>query len=128
MLHRPVLYPRLYPWLLLVAALDVMLTWVILELGGEEVNAVARAAIEWGGLPGMLLLKFCGIVVVIVACEVAGRRKNSSGLRLAGAATAITCIPVVLSVFMIGELAWMRVNGIDADDVPTEVIAMTKAR
>lgn len=129
MLRRPVLYPRLYPWLLLVAAMDVMFTWLILELGGEELNAVARAVIETAGLPGMLLLKFCGIVLVIVVCEVAGRRKESTGRRLAGTATAITCIPVVLSIFMIGELAWLRIQGIDPAgplDVPQDVIAMTR--
>ncbi|MCC6659254.1 MAG: hypothetical protein IT437_00035 [Phycisphaerales bacterium] len=129
MFRRPLLYPRLYPWLLLAAALDVMLTWLILELGGQEMNVVARAAINAAGLPGMLLLKFCGIVLVIAVCEFVGRRNTATGLRLAGVATVITCIPVALSLFMIGELAWMRASGIDpAAGGPAEAVTVTGAR
>lgn len=112
MLSRPVLYPRVYPWLLLLAAMDVMLTWLILELGGSELNAIADRVIQAAGLPGMLALKFSTILVVVGICEVVGRRSERAGLGLAGTATAITSVPVVFSMFLIAEFAWVVVNQI----------------
>ena len=39
------LYQNEYAWFLLVSALDVMLTWVILALGGREANAIANSVL-----------------------------------------------------------------------------------
>ncbi len=39
-------FQELYIWLIFVSSLDIMLTWVILRNGGEEVNPVAELVIE----------------------------------------------------------------------------------
>src|SRR4051794_32663990 len=90
----PVLYPNAYVWLVLVSALDLMLTWLILHAGGHEANAIAAAVIERFGLKGLVAFKFAIVVLVIVLCEWAGRRKPRAGLRLAIIATVITSVPI----------------------------------
>jgi hypothetical protein len=95
----PVLFPNAYLWLVLVSALDLMLTWVILHFGGREGNALAAAVIERFGLIGLIAFKFAIVILVIVLCEWAGRRKPKAGLRLAVISIAITCIPILLSFY-----------------------------
>ena len=91
---RPVLFPREYPWLVLFASLDVMLTWLILAIGGIEVNPVAQHFIRWGGLWGMLVLKFGVLALVLLICEFIGRRREVTGRSLARAAVGLNCLPV----------------------------------
>ncbi|QOJ01501.1 MAG: hypothetical protein HRU70_13800 [Phycisphaeraceae bacterium] len=98
MLNRPVLFPDLYPWYVLAAALDVMLTYVVLMLGGWEVNALADWVIRSHGLPGMLWFKFLTVVVVVGVCEYVGRRRHTTGRRLAVAAVAISFVPVAAAL------------------------------
>ena len=44
-----VLYPRLYTWVVFLASMDIIMTWVILHMGGTEVNVLAASVIErWG--------------------------------------------------------------------------------
>jgi hypothetical protein len=102
-----VLFPNAYVWLVLVSALDLMLTWVILHVGGYEGNALAAAVIERWGLHGLIAFKFAIVILVIILCEWAGRRKRSAGLRLAVISIAITCIPILLSFYYLmgGRLA-----------------------
>ena len=94
-----VLYPNAYLWLVLVSALDLMLTWVILHFGGYEGNAVAAAVIERFGLNGLVAFKFAIVMLVIILCEWAGRRRASAGRGLAVFAIAVTCVPVVMSFY-----------------------------
>lgn len=96
-----VLFPNLYAWFVLVSALDVMLTWVILHLGGSEANGLAARVIERFGLPGMCLFKFALVSVVIGICEIVGRRNRNLAERLIVWGIAITCVPVILSMLMI---------------------------
>src|SRR5947209_19739608 len=73
-------YQDEYAWLVLVSALDIMLTWVILMLpGGGEANAIASYVIERYSLWGMIIYKFSLVVLVIVLCEVIGRRNDRAG-------------------------------------------------
>src|SRR3954463_15757968 len=95
----PVLFPNAYLWLVLVSALDLMLTWVILHFGGREGNALAAAVIGRVGLIGLIAFKFAIVTLVLVLCEWAGRRKPKAGLRLAVISIAITCIPILLSFY-----------------------------
>ena len=94
----PMLYPRAYKWFVFISALDVVLTWFILLLGGSEVNPVADAVIAHAGLRGILIYKFCLVLVVVLACEVIGRRRPWLGRNLARVAIAITALPVLLSI------------------------------
>jgi hypothetical protein len=93
----PMIHPNAYVWFVLLSSLDAMLTWVILKLDGEELNAVANAVIEYGGLRGMLLFKFALVIFVVVMCEGVSRRNLRAGTRLAEWSVAITSIPVVLA-------------------------------
>ena len=94
----PMLYSRCYKLFVFISALDVILTWFILLLGGREVNVLADAVIANAGLRGILIYKFCLVLLVVMICEVVGRRRPWAGHNLARAAVAITTLPVVLSV------------------------------
>lgn len=95
------LHQQAYVWFVFVSALDIMLTWVILLLGGSEVNVVADAVIEHAGLSGIVMYKFCLVVFVIILSEAVGRRNAGAGRKLAEWSIAITAIPVVLSVIQL---------------------------
>lgn len=94
----PMLYPHSYKWFVFVSASDVVLTWFILLLGGSEVNLLADAVIANAGLQGILIYKFCLVLLVVMICEIVGRRRLWVGRNLARAAIAITALPVVLSI------------------------------
>ena len=94
----PMLYPTAYKWFVFVSAADIVLTWFILLLGGSEVNVIADAIIASTGLKGILIYKFCLMILVVLSCEVIGRRRPRTGRNLARAAIAISAIPVVLSI------------------------------
>ncbi len=93
----PMLYQQAYVWFVFVSALDVMLTWIILSLGGSEVNVVADAVISHAGLAGIVAYKFCLVIFVVLMCEAVGRRRPQAGRKLAEWSVAVTAIPVVLS-------------------------------
>ena len=97
-LRRSARYPDWYAWYVLLAALDVMLTWMVLHFGGREVNVLADWVIRRWQLPGMVVYKFATVVLVVVICEVVGRRRERLGRRLAEWAVAITAVPVVLAL------------------------------
>lgn len=100
-------YPNLYVWFVFVSSLDVMLTWAILSLGGNEVNPLASVVINAWGLPGAVGFKFGLMLLVVIACEVIGRQNNRSGRRLALLAVAVSSLPVAYSL---GLLAWHTFN------------------
>ncbi|MCC6426887.1 MAG: hypothetical protein IT435_08695 [Phycisphaerales bacterium] len=97
-LSRPVLYPQLYPWLILVASLDIMFTWICLHLGGFEFNPIAARFIAIGGIAGALLLKFTCVIVVVLACEAVGRRCTKVGWRLGAWAVGVNALPVMAAI------------------------------
>jgi hypothetical protein len=96
-LRRAVLYPDLYPWYVLLASLDIMLTWVVLHLGGRELNHVADWVLNRWDLPGMVIFKFSLVTLVVVICEVVGHVRGPLGRKLAEWAVAVTAIPVVVA-------------------------------
>jgi hypothetical protein len=100
----PVLYENHYTWFVLVSALDLMLTWVVLQLGGREANGLAAAVLERFGLEGMIYFKFALVVFVIALCEIVGRRDRGAGRKLATWAVALTCVPLLVAV----GLLWGR--------------------
>jgi len=93
-LRRDVLFPDHYTWLVFVAALDIMLTCMILYRGGKEINTVALWFIHHYGLTGLVFFKYAMVVIVIVLCEIAGHLHPDWGRRLAIIAIAINCVPV----------------------------------
>ena len=94
-------YQDAYVWFVFVSALDITLTWVILQSGGVEVNPIADAVIQTFGLQGMVAFKFALVIFVIIMCEWLGRRSDRQGRKIAEWAVAITSIPVVLSFVML---------------------------
>ena len=101
--HEPVLYPRLYPWFVLLASLDVVLTWIILHpsLGGIELNPIAAHIIRAGGITAATYFKFATVMVVIWTSEYVGRRNPELGRNLLWLALFANCAVVVLSAIQI---------------------------
>jgi len=97
-----VLYPNCYTWFVLLAALDIMLTTLIIAgFEGYEVNVVADWIIAAGGLRGVVAFKFGVVIMVVLICELVGRRHVAKGRKLAEWAVAITCIPVAVALIQI---------------------------
>ena len=108
-------YPNVYAWLVFLASLDILLTYLILnpvlfadnlemtESRGAEENAVAGWIIERWDLPGMVAFKFMLVLLVIWICEIIGRRRVETGRRLAEWAVAITTIPIIVALFQMGR-------------------------
>jgi hypothetical protein len=97
----PMRYQSAYLWLTFLSALDIMLTWIVLFRGGQEVNALADAVIRRFDITGLVVFKFALIVLVILICEVVGRRSDSAGRRMANWCVALGCVPVALAFLML---------------------------
>ncbi|MDX2115964.1 MAG: DUF5658 family protein [Planctomycetota bacterium] len=99
MAREPVLFARIHPWIVLVATLDVLLTWLILShFDGEEVNPLAAEVIRAGGMTAASFLKYGTIMFVMWASEFIGRRRLAVGRRLALYAVVANCVPVTASM------------------------------
>ena len=94
----PMRYQPQYVWLILLAALDIMLTWVILFYGGREENLLAGILMGIHGPRILVVYKFPLVVLVILFCEIVGRKKDQTGRRLANLSVAISAFPVVWSL------------------------------
>ena len=102
----PLRYARAYRWMVVLASLDIVLTWLILVcFGGQEVNQVAASVILHRGLLGVTVFKFCLIVFVIVMCEVIGRRRDATARRLSQWGVAIGAIPICVGMAQLLDLA-----------------------
>jgi hypothetical protein len=90
-----------YIWLIFVGSLDIMLTWVILRNGGEEVNPVARLVIDMWGLNGAIAFKFALMLFVIVSCEVIARVRPVTATLLIWFGVLVSAFPPVWSVVLL---------------------------
>jgi Domain of unknown function (DUF5658) len=91
------LYPRTYVWLVFLAAMDIMMTTIIVFCGGREVNGVANWVLGHFDVTGLVFYKFAVLAFFLGVCEILGRRNRIAGRRLAGAAIAINFLPVALA-------------------------------
>lgn len=98
---RHVRYPNHYTWLVLVASLDILMTYVILHLGGLEANPLAAKVIYRWGVPGMVVYKFCFIIIAIVIAEEVGRRHEAKGRKYAEYAIVISAFPVLFALALL---------------------------
>lgn len=103
---RPVRYPMAHGWSVLLAALDLTLTSVILQLGGRELNVLAEVVIGRFGLAGATAYKFALISFVICLCEIVGRRDVHAGRRFCVAVIAIASTPVVVAAAQLLARWW----------------------
>ena len=87
--------PNYYTWLVFVSAMDIMMTWTILHLGGSEANPVADAVILRWGLGGMIAFKFAIVVFFVVMCEWVARKRRETGRVLASCGIMISAFPSV---------------------------------
>ena len=97
----PLLLPSHYFWYLLVSSMDLMLTWLILGLGGHEVNAIADRVLQVHGFPGLIIYKFTLVIAVILFCEQIGRMDLKKAKQVLVFAIAVTSIPVVWSFLLL---------------------------
>ena len=49
------LYPNRYVWFVFLSAMDVFMTFIVLQIGGSEANGIANWILERYGLSGMTL-------------------------------------------------------------------------
>ncbi|MSR33878.1 MAG: hypothetical protein EXS12_03635 [Phycisphaerales bacterium] len=100
-----------YVWFVLLASLDIILTWYILLKGGMEVNPVAKVVIDRWDIAGAIAFKFSLVLFVVVACEIVGRHQDKLGKRLILCAMFISAFPVLWSLtllFMRGFLIYLQ--------------------
>ncbi len=104
-------YQNTYVWLVFVSVLDLLLTMFVLYLwGGYEVNPIAAAIIDHMGFLWAIVFKFGLIVLVIVICEILGRRHNPTGRKLATASVVISALPVAYTFAVLFHTALAPTN------------------
>jgi uncharacterized membrane protein len=86
---------------IVASAFDIVTTIVGVDRGAAEGNAVARAFIETYGTPGIGLLKFVALVVVVVLWSVLDDR-NASAVLLAFA--LVSLLVVALNALTLASL------------------------
>src|SRR5262245_8852936 len=92
-------YPTEYVWFLFLSSLDIMLTWAIIEKrGGSEVNPLAALIIEEWKLGGAIAFKFSLMLIVVIVCEVIGRKRDALGRTVARIAVVVSAMPVAYSL------------------------------
>ena len=84
-------------------SLDLLLTDVILSLGGREANPLANVALQRFGMTGMAAYKCLVTALIILGCEYTARRRLRTGRRLAHALIAINFAPVVWSTSLLAR-------------------------
>jgi hypothetical protein len=88
-------YPNTYVWLVLVSALDIFLTLIVIYIWhGYEVNPIVAAIISHLGFHWAIVFKLAIVVLVIIVCEVVGRKSDRTGRRLAVASVIVSTLPV----------------------------------
>jgi Domain of unknown function (DUF5658) len=93
------IYPNHYAWYVLAGTLDILLThFIVSHLGGGEANELARRILVRHGWPGLVALKYSTVIVVIIVCEIVGRKNKKAGRRLALAAVVLSALPVGLGL------------------------------
>lgn len=96
------LYPNHYAWYVFAGTLDILVTYVIvMYLGGGEANQLARHVLNRHGWPGMIVLKYATVLVVLLVCEFVGRKSAKTGRRLALAAVVLSSLPVGLGLLQV---------------------------
>lgn len=103
MLREPILFPKMYWAYIALAAADVLLTTLILSVGGMELNAVGRAAFAIGGITGATFLKFTTVAIVLLVCEYTGRTRVGLGRALAYIAVSVSFVPVTVGVMEVAD-------------------------
>jgi hypothetical protein len=94
---RTLRFPSLYAAIIVASSLDILLTAILLALGGQEANPLANAILQAHGFPGMVVFKYLVVGLVILACEFVADRDLRTARGLAVTLIAIKASPVVWS-------------------------------
>lgn len=101
---RTVKYPYFYLALAFVSAMDLILTYMVILIGGIEVNPIANAVLQSpADFHGLILFKFAVVAAVIMICEFIARHTEIAARRLALWAVAISAFPVLWSTLLLSE-------------------------
>ncbi len=66
-------YAAAYLWFVIASALDLIVTGLILHVGGAELNGLANMILATGGMAAMIVYKFCLVVLIVIVNEQIGR-------------------------------------------------------
>ncbi|MEQ9454243.1 MAG: DUF5658 family protein [Phycisphaeraceae bacterium] len=94
-------FPDEYAWFVLVSSMDLMFTWLILNLGGREANPFANWVYLGMGFNGLVILKYSVVVLVILICELIARLRESTARTLARLAVGISAFPSVWALLLL---------------------------
>ncbi|MEM1211072.1 MAG: DUF5658 family protein [Planctomycetota bacterium] len=100
-LHQPVRFPHAYTWIVFLSAMDVMLTKVVLAMGGREVNPIAETVINGFGLPGTLLFKFTLVIGFLLICEYVAQQSESTARFMSRTGLVIAAFPIIWSSLLL---------------------------
>ena len=101
LLRRDLLYTRWYVWILIASAFDIVMTSMVISLGGIEMNPLADAIISRFGMHGAMAYKFALMIFVILMCEIIGRHNLRLGRWVAQFATLGPAVAAVLGYFLL---------------------------
>lgn len=96
--------PYCHAWIIAVGTLDILVTTIILSLGGAEANPIAAAILAVYGISGMVVYKYVCILLLIIGCEVVARSRIDTAQRLAMLVVAISAAPVVWGSLQLSTL------------------------
>ncbi len=89
-------------WFILVNALDVFLTFILLNLEGfRESNLIADYVLQRWGISGMVYFKFGLVAFITVVAQVVARKKLSLGRWLLNFGTFVTGGVVLYSGYLL---------------------------
>ena len=100
-------YPRHYAWVLALAILDIIITTLVLNSGGRELNAIARWAIEHAGILGMVAIKTITLTIVLCICEYLARHRPRAGLKIAEFALIANTAAVACGLIYLGQFSFI---------------------
>ncbi|MCA9255216.1 MAG: hypothetical protein KDA33_06235 [Phycisphaerales bacterium] len=104
-LRRDLLFARRYLWFVAASALDIVMTTLVLSVGGFEANPLASLVIDRFGMHGAIAYKFTLIIPVIVCCEIVGRHNERKGRALASFAIVAPAMAALLGGWLIVQAA-----------------------
>lgn len=89
-------------WFILVNALDVFMTFILLNLEGfVEANAIANYVLSRWGIRGLVYFKFAVVAFITVVAQVAATKRLSLGRWLLNFGTLLTGAVVIYSSFLL---------------------------
>ena len=97
-------------WFILVNALDVFMTYILLNLEGfRESNALANYFLSRWGIRGMVYFKFSIVAFITVVAQIAARKNIRGGRWLLNFGTFVVSCVVIYSCYLM--ISWLGKMG-----------------